>query len=118
MMPSLIFRQLFGSCSSTCTYPLADVQSHQAILIDPVFEQHDRDRTLIEELGLTLLYTLDTHCHADHVTGAWRLQQTLGSKIAISGRDGAMIDGADQLHPEGSFVYNRQAKVYSASFIT
>jgi sulfur dioxygenase len=101
---ALIFRQLFDSSSSTYTYLLADPQSREAVLIDPVFEQHDRDRALIEELGLTLLYTLDTHCHADHVTGAWRLQQSLGSKIAISGRYGDMIEGADRRLDHGDTV--------------
>ncbi len=104
MLQSLIFRQLFDLSSSTYTYLLADPQSQTAVLIDPVFEQHDRDRALIEELNLTLLYTLDTHCHADHVTGAWRLQQTLGSKIAISGRYGDMIHGADQLLDDGDII--------------
>lgn len=91
----LIFRQLFDKDSSTYTYLLADPHSLEAVLIDPVFEQYTRDRALIEELGLKLLYTLDTHCHADHVTGAWLLQQTLGSKIGISSRYGDQVQGAD-----------------------
>ncbi|MGB3201891.1 MAG: rhodanese-like domain-containing protein [Nodosilinea sp.] len=95
MDQALIFRQLFDADSSTYTYLLADPASSQAVLIDPVFEQHLRDRALIEELGLTLVATLDTHCHADHVTGAWLMQQALGSKIGISGRYGDMVQGAD-----------------------
>ena len=95
MGDALIFRQLFDQDSSTYTYLLADPESGEAILIDPVFEQHARDHALIEELGLKLLYTLDTHCHADHVTGAWLHQQALGSKIGISGRYGDMVKGAD-----------------------
>ncbi len=101
---ALIFRQLFDQDSSTYTYLLADPVSKQAVLIDPVFEQHSRDRALIEELGLTLLYTLDTHCHADHVTGAWRMQQALGSKIGISGRYGDMLEGADVYLDHGDVV--------------
>jgi glyoxylase-like metal-dependent hydrolase (beta-lactamase superfamily II)/rhodanese-related sulfurtransferase len=100
----LIFRQLFDQDSSTYTYLLADPDSREAVLIDPVFEQHARDRALIEELGLTLLYTLDTHCHADHVTGAWLMQQALGSKIGISGRYGEMVKGADYLLDQGDRV--------------
>jgi sulfur dioxygenase len=91
----LIFRQLFDADSSTYTYLLADPDSKEAVLIDPVFEQHLRDRALIEELGLTLLATLDTHCHADHVTGAWLMHQVIGSKIGISARYGDMVSGAD-----------------------
>jgi glyoxylase-like metal-dependent hydrolase (beta-lactamase superfamily II)/rhodanese-related sulfurtransferase len=101
---SLIFRQLFDADSATYTYLLADPISGEAVLIDPVFEQYRRDRALLEELGLTLLYTLDTHCHADHVTGAWLMQQALGSKIGISGRYGALVSGADYLLDQGDRV--------------
>ena len=66
---NLIFRQLFEQESSTYTYLLADEVTREAILIDPVLETVDRDMKLIEELGLTLRYGLNTHCHADHVTG-------------------------------------------------
>ena len=89
----LVFRQLFDPTSSTYTYLLADSDSREAVMIDPVFEEAPRDSALVRELGLTLLYTLETHVHADHVTGAWDLKQRLGSKIAVSGDGGA--DGAD-----------------------
>jgi hypothetical protein len=59
------------------------------VLIDPVFEQHQRDAALMRELDLQLLYTLDTHCHADHVTGAWLMKQALGSGIALAAIYGA-----------------------------
>ncbi len=67
----LIFRQLFDPQSSTYTYLLADGKSRMAVIIDPVFEQVRRDAALIAELDLKLLYSLETHIHADHVTGAW-----------------------------------------------
>jgi glyoxylase-like metal-dependent hydrolase (beta-lactamase superfamily II)/rhodanese-related sulfurtransferase len=85
----MIFRQLFDQVSSTYSYLLADKHTHEAVLIDSVFEQHTRDAALIRELGLKLLYTLDTHCHADHVTGAWLMKRELGSKIALSRAYGA-----------------------------
>ena len=66
----LVFRQLFDPSSSTYTYLLADPKSGEAVIIDPVFEQVRRDAALIDELGLKLLYSLETHVHADHVTGA------------------------------------------------
>ncbi len=69
----MIFRQLFDPQSSTYSYLLADADTHEAVLIDPVFEQGRRDEALIRELGLTLVATIDTHVHADHVTGAWLL---------------------------------------------
>ena len=80
----MIFRQLFDQTSSTYTYLLADAQTRDAVLIDPVFEQHGRDQALLRELELRLLFTLDTHCHADHVTGAWLMKAALGSRIGLS----------------------------------
>jgi sulfur dioxygenase len=100
----LLFRQLFDADSSTYTYLLADPDTKEAVLIDPVFEQHQRDRALIDELGLTLLATLDTHCHADHVTGAWLMNQAVGSRIGISGRYGDMVQGADWLLDHGDTI--------------
>jgi glyoxylase-like metal-dependent hydrolase (beta-lactamase superfamily II)/rhodanese-related sulfurtransferase len=90
----LIFRQLFDPQSSTYSYLLADPETAEAVLIDPVFEQVPRDSALLRELGLKLLFTLESHVHADHVTGAWLLKQRLGSRIALSGAGGA--EGADR----------------------
>lgn len=89
----MIFRQLFDPQSSTYSYLLGDERTRAAVLIDPVFEQARRDRALIAELNLKLLVTLETHVHADHVTGAWLLKQRLGSRIALSSASGAT--GAD-----------------------
>ena len=85
----MIFRQLFDPVSSTYTYLLGCAESGEAVVIDPVFEQHARDTALIRELGLTVRYVLDTHVHADHVTAAWRLKQSLGARIVLSRRYGA-----------------------------
>lgn len=89
----MIFRQLFDPQSSTYSYLLADERSGEAVLIDPVFEQARRDRALLAELGLKLQCTLETHVHADHVTGAWLLKQQLNSRIVLSALSGAQ--GAD-----------------------
>lgn len=89
----MIIRQLFDRDSCTYTYLLSDEATREAVLIDPVFELHERDAALLRELDLTLKYTLDTHVHADHVTGAWRMREALGSQIAISARyDAANVD--------------------------
>jgi sulfur dioxygenase len=89
----LLFRQLVDLESSTYSFLLADRGTGDAVLIDPVFEQVRRDAALINELGLTLRWTLDTHVHADHVTAAWLLRERLGSRIALGARSGAR--GAD-----------------------
>ena len=78
----MIFRQLFEPVSCTYTYLLGCEDSGQALLIDPVAETAERDLQVIRRLGLTLAFTLETHVHADHVTGALRLKHLAGSKIA------------------------------------
>ena len=98
----LIFRQLFDPQSSTYSYLLADPRRREAILIDPVFEQAQRDAALTRELVLKLLATLDTHVHADHVTGAWLLKERCGSEIAIGAASNA--SGADRYLVHGERV--------------
>ncbi len=98
----LIFRQLFDQESSTYTYLLGDSDSHEAVLIDAVFEQVRRDLALLEELGLTLKTVLDTHCHADHVTSAWLLHEKTGAEIAIAAAAG--VQGATRYLEHGEHV--------------
>ena len=110
----MLFRQLFDQVSSTYTYLLADERAREAVLIDCVFEQHARDAALLRELGLRLVATLDTHCHADHVTGAWLMKAELGSRIGLAAvygaanvdlplADGAVIRfGAEELQARGT----------------
>lgn len=98
----LVFRQLFDPTSSTYTYLLGCSATREAVLIDPVFEQVRRDAALVTELGLKLAWTLDTHVHADHVTGAWLLKQRLGSRIALAAAAGA--SGADWPLQDGDRV--------------
>ena len=99
----MIFRQLFDPQSSTYTYLLADSATREAVLIDPVFEHARRDAALIEELGLKLAWTLETHVHADHVTGASLLRRRFGSRIALSRDSGA--EGADRMLADGEAVH-------------
>jgi glyoxylase-like metal-dependent hydrolase (beta-lactamase superfamily II)/rhodanese-related sulfurtransferase len=98
----VIFRQLFDPESSTYTYLLADSETREALIIDSVYEQVRRDLALLQELNLNLLYTLETHVHADHVTGAWSLKQHTGSRIALSAVSGA--EGADRYLEHGEKV--------------
>jgi len=85
----MIFRQLFEPASSAYTYLVACEQTREAALIDPVLETVERDLALISDLGLTLKYTIETHIHADHVTGADRLRDKSGSKAALPEKSGA-----------------------------
>jgi sulfur dioxygenase len=84
MNKEIIFHQLFEAQSSTYTYILADKETREAAIIDPVIETVDRDLKLIEELNLKLMYVLDTHIHADHVTGAGEIRKRTGAKTAVS----------------------------------
>ena len=101
MNKEIIFHQLFERETSTYTYLLGDPDSKEAILIDPVFEMVDRDLKLIQELGLKLVYVLDTHVHADHVTASGVLKARTGAKVGISAAyemgctDVALEDGAE-----------------------
>src|SRR5260370_42124601 len=97
----LIFTKLSDQLSSTYTYLLADGGSGAAVIIDPVFEQVRRDAALIEELGLRLAYSLETHIHADHVTGAWMLKRQTGCRIALSAARGAEGAGQYLMHDDG-----------------
>ena len=81
---ALLFRQLFDAPTGTFTYLLADVPSGEGVLIDPVFEQHERDLSLIRELGIALVASIDTHAHADHVTGSWLMHEATGCAIALA----------------------------------
>jgi glyoxylase-like metal-dependent hydrolase (beta-lactamase superfamily II) len=85
----MIFRQLFEPGSSTYTYLIACEQTGEAALIDPVLETVERDLDVIRDLGLRLACTLETHIHADHVTGAGRLRALAGSKAGFPAASGA-----------------------------
>ena len=89
----MIFRQLFDSESSTYTYLLGDSQTKEAVIIDPVIEKSERDAKLVGELGLVLKYVMNTHVHADHITGTGRLKNLLpGCQSVLSSKSGGKAD--------------------------
>jgi sulfur dioxygenase len=98
----MLFRQLFDPETSTYTYLLADEETREAVIIDPVHEQFERDAALIGELGLRLVAVLDTHVHADHVTAQGLLRLRFGAKSVMSERSGAVC--ADVLVKQGDRV--------------
>lgn len=85
----MLFRQLFDQDSWTYSYLVADAETREAVIIDPVAERAERDIQLIAELGLTLRYVMETHVHADHVTGASVLRDRLGAQTVVSVNGGA-----------------------------
>lgn len=98
----MILRQLMDPESSTWTYLLWDPIAREAVLIDPVRSQVERDVQLLDELGLKLVATIETHVHADHVTGAWQLKLRTGSDIVFPAASG--VRGADRLVGHGEAV--------------
>lgn len=107
----MIFKQLFEADSSTYTYLIGCRDTGKAILIDPVLDTVERDLQQLRDLGLELAATLETHVHADHLTGAKRLKQQTQCKIAcpamlalscadVGVREGQPFSvGTIQLHP-------------------
>ncbi|EDY87158.1 hydroxyacylglutathione hydrolase [gamma proteobacterium HTCC5015] len=85
----MIFRQLFESVSSTYTYILADSDSREAVIIDPVKEQVPQYLRLVEELNIKLIKGIDTHTHADHITGLGELRDETGLISIIGEKTGA-----------------------------
>lgn len=94
--------QLFDPASSTYTYVLFDQLSRDALLIDPVDEQIDRDLATLREYGLKLVWTVETHAHADHITSAGRLAELAGARTAAPqgcgiGTAGVQLQDGDTL---------------------
>jgi glyoxylase-like metal-dependent hydrolase (beta-lactamase superfamily II)/rhodanese-related sulfurtransferase len=98
----MLLRQLFDPETSTYTYLLADETMREAVLIDSVREQLERDVQLLSELELRLVAALDTHVHADHVTGAGLLRARLGCLVGVGARAGVLT--ADLRLREGDIV--------------
>lgn len=101
MNRNFVFHQFFEAESGTYTYLLGDKASREAVLIDPVLETIERDLKWVDELGLKLKYIIDTHVHADHVTGAGELRSRTQAQTALSLKAGVacadinLVDGQE-----------------------
>jgi sulfur dioxygenase len=100
--PHLLVRQLMDRDTWTYTYLLVDPQTQLGVLIDPVREQLERDLSLIRELGVELLYVLETHVHADHVTSAGMIRQQTGARIVYSAA--AEVKAIDEAVNDGDVI--------------
>ena len=119
----MIFRQLFDSTSSTYSYVLASRHGGEALIIDPVLERVDRYIQLLKELDLRLVKAIDTHLHADHITGLDALrertrcitvmgEQTKADVVSIRVADGDRV-GIEGLSLEALYTPGHTDDSYS-----
>jgi sulfur dioxygenase len=104
-----MFRQLFDPDSSTYSYVLGEPFGGQAVIVDPVREHVERDLALLAEHRLQLAWILETHVHADHVTGARALRERTDARTAVSLHCGA--SGFDRLLSHGEWVAFGQERI-------
>ncbi len=119
----MLMRQLFDPETSTYTYLLADEETREAVLIDPVLEQVERDLQVLRELDLTLVWALDTHVHADHVTALGTLRaktgcQTVLSEAAGSGCADRMVKQGDRVAFGAQSLEVRQTPGHTSGCVT
>ncbi len=95
----MLFRQLLETETSTYSYLLGCERSRRAVLIDPVASEIDVYLELLQASSLKLIYTLETHVHADHITGSGLLREKIGSKSVVHRDAGTMC--ADLLVTDG-----------------
>src|SRR5919198_4236582 len=102
----MIFRQLFDNVSSTYSYLMASRHGGEALIIDPVLDKVDRYLQLVKELDLRLVKAVDTHVHADHITGLGALRDrthcitVMGENAKVDVVSMRLAEG-DQLEIEG-----------------
>ena len=105
----MLFRQLFDQESNTYTYLIADSKTKEAVLVDPVLEKVERDYKLLNELGLTLKLCLETHIHADHITGTGELRKLTDCKGVVPVN--AQAECADLHIQDGEVVMVGEIKI-------
>ena len=119
----MIFKQIFDSESSTYTYLIASAKGREAVIIDPVIENVDNYIKILGELDLKLVKVIDTHIHADHVTGATKLKKatncttlmgehTPADAVEIKVKDGEIIE-IDNLKIKSLYTPGHTSDSYS-----
>jgi len=119
----MLFRQLFDKLTSTYTYLIASTKGREALIIDPVLESVDKYIALLNELDLKLVKVIDTHIHADHITGASKLKdrtkcmtimgdQTPAEAVEIKVKDGEIIK-LDQLEIKALYTPGHTSDSFS-----
>jgi len=119
----MIFKQVFDTKSSTYTYLIASAKGREALIIDPVIENVDEYIKLLKELDLKLVKVIDTHIHADHVTGASKLKKetncttlmgehTPAETVEIKVKDNEIID-IDNLKIKSLYTPGHTSDSYS-----
>ena len=119
----MIFKQIFDTESSTYTYLIASAKGREAVIIDPVIENVDNYIKVLGELDLKLVKVIDTHIHADHVTGATKLKQATNcttlmgehapaDAVEIKVKDGEIIE-IDNLKIKSLYTPGHTSDSYS-----
>ncbi len=102
--------QLFDAASSTYTYLIFDELTRDAVIIDPVDTQIERDLACLHENGLRLVWSIETHAHADHITSAGQLAEHTGAKTGAPAACG-ITTASRQLHDRDSLVFGNESIV-------
>ena len=101
-MEKINMRQYFDYESCAYSYLLFDPNTNKSVIIDPVLEQYDRDMGIIKKLDLDLIGILETHVHADHITGAFTIRKKNGTPIYYGSQSG--VRGADFILNNGDCI--------------
>ena len=119
----MIFKQVFDQKSSTYTYLIASAKGREAVIIDPVIENVEKYISLLQELDLKLVKVIDTHIHADHITGASKLKKatncstimgehTPADAVEIKVKDGEKVK-IDQIEIKAIYTPGHTSDSYS-----
>jgi len=87
------------------SYIIADHDSGRAIIIDAILDNVERDITILKELNLNLMYALETHIHADHITGASLIKDRTGARIIYGGGAEGTVTGVDAFLADGQELH-------------